>query len=188
MTNLQSSRLSYTNARNTVNNLVKKRKSLYYRHKLQNANSKDMFDIVSALIKPQEENLPNYVSIEDGCTQFADFFCNKIKRLLITLDGESICTEETSLCTEPLLAFRECNVKEVVQLIKATSKTCALDPLPSSVLSQCVDALAPLITNIINMSIAQSDIPELLKESVVRPLLKKPSLDVDVLSNYKHSQ
>ena len=118
------------------------------------------------LIKPQEENLPNFVSIEDGCTQFADFFSNKIKRLLITLDGESICTEDTSLCTEPLLAFRECNVKEVVQLIKATSKTCALDPLPSSVLSQCVDALAPLITNIINMSIAQSDIPELLKESV----------------------
>ena len=62
MTNLQSSRLSYTNARNTVNNLVKKKKSLYYRHKLQNANSKDMFGIVSALIKPQEENLPNFVS------------------------------------------------------------------------------------------------------------------------------
>ena len=117
--------------------------------------------------------------------QFADFFSNKIKRLLITLDGDSICTEETSLCTEPLLAFRECNAKEVVQLIKATSKTCALDPLPSSVLSQCVDALAPLITNKINMSIAQSDIPELLKESVVRPPLKKPSLDVDVLSNYR---
>ena len=35
------------------------------------------------------------------------------------------------------------------------------------------------------MSIAQSDIPELLKESVVCPLLKKPSLDVDVLSNYR---
>ena len=39
----------------------------------------DMFGIVSALIKPQEENLPNFVSIEDGCTQFADFFSNKIK-------------------------------------------------------------------------------------------------------------
>ena len=144
-----------------------------------------MFGIVSALIKPQEENLPNFVSIEDGCTQFADFFSNKIKRLLITLDRDSICTEETSLCTEPLLAFRECNVKEVVQLIKTTSKTCALDPLPSSVLSQYIEALAPLITNIINMSITQSDIPELLKEAVVRPLLKKPSLYVDVLSNYR---
>ena len=54
-----------------------------------------MFGIVSALIKPQEENLPNFLSIEDGCTQFADFFSNKIKRLLITLDRESICTEET---------------------------------------------------------------------------------------------
>ena len=108
-----------------------------------------------------------------------------IKRLLITLDRDSICTEETSLCTEPLIDFRECNVKEVVQLIKATSKTCALDSLPSSVLSQCAYALAPLIINIINMSITQSDIPELLKEAVVHPLLKKPSLDVDVLSNYR---
>ena len=74
MTNLQSSRLSYTNARNNVNNPVKKKKSLYYRHRLQNANSKDMFGTVSAFIKPQENNLPNFVSIEDGCTQFADFF------------------------------------------------------------------------------------------------------------------
>ena len=72
-----------------------------------------------------------------------------------------------------------------MQLINATSKTCALDPLPSSVLSQCIDALAPLITNIINISSTQSDIPELLNEAVVRPLLKKPSLDVDVLSNYR---
>ena len=58
-------------------------------------------------------------------------------------------------------------------------------PLPSSVLSQCIVALAPLITNIINMSITQSDIPELLKEAVARPLLKKHLLDVDVLSNYR---
>ena len=72
-----------------------------------------------------------------------------------------------------------------MQLIKTASKTCALDPLPSSVPSQCIEALAPLITNIINMSITQSDIPELLKEAVVRPLLRKPSLDVDVLSNYR---
>ena len=34
------------------------------------------------------------------------------------------------------------------------------------------------------MSITQSNIPELLKEAVVRLLLKKPSLDVDILSNY----
>ena len=70
-----------------------------------------------------------------------------------------------------------------MQLIKNTSKTCVLDPLPSSVLSQCIEELSPLITNIINVSITQSDIPELLKEAVVRPLLNKPSLDVDILSN-----
>ena len=44
-----------------------------------------MLGIVSALIKPQEENLPTFVSIEDGCTQFADFFSNTIKRLLMLL-------------------------------------------------------------------------------------------------------
>ena len=45
--------------------------------------------------------------------------------------------------------------------------------------------LAPFITQIINMSISHGQVPILLKEATVRPLLKKTSLDIDVLAHYR---
>ena len=66
-----------------------------------------------------------------------------------------------------------------------TKKTCLLDPLPTSVLQPCFQSLAPAYTHIINMSVSQGKVPASLKEAIVIPLLKKQSLDPDVLSNYR---
>ena len=62
---------------------------------------------------------------------------------------------------------------------------CSLDPLPTSVLQPCIQSLAPAYTHIINMSLSQGKVPAPLKEAIVTPLLKKQSLDPDVLSNYR---
>ena len=35
------------------------------------------------------------------------------------------------------------------------------------------------------MSISHGQVPSLLKEATVRPLLKKPSLDIDILAHYR---
>ena len=59
------------------------------------------------------------------------------------------------------------------------SKSCVLDPLPSSIIKQCTDLLLPTITNIINLSLHDGCMPTCLKSSVLSPLLKK--LDVDFL-------
>ena len=61
----------------------------------------------------------------------------------------------------------------VLELLKSTKKTFELDPLPSSVLNECFHVLAPFITQIINMSISHGQVPIVLKEATVRPLLKK---------------
>ena len=66
-----------------------------------------------------------------------------------------------------------------------TKKTCSLDPLPTSVLQPCFQSLAPAYTHIINMSLFQGKVPASLKEAIVIPLLKKQSLDPDILSNYR---
>ena len=41
-----------------------------------------------------------------------------------------------------------------------------------------------MITDTINASITQSHVPLSMKEAIVRPVLKKSSLDVDTLSSY----
>ena len=71
---LQCARITYNEARNLVNNLIKRTKIQYYRHKVEYADNKDMFGIVNSLIKPTIESLPYFVSTEECCNEFADCF------------------------------------------------------------------------------------------------------------------
>ena len=64
-------------------------------------------------------------------------------------------------------------------------KTCELDPLHRVVFSGCIEKLLPTITDIINMSLLSGSFPDPLKSAVVRPLLKKPTLDPNELKNYR---
>ena len=45
--------------------------------------------------------------------------------------------------------------------------------------------LLPVITRIINMSLAFGHVPASMKTALVTPLIKKPSLDKEVLQNYQ---
>ena len=92
---------------------------------------------------------------------------------------------ETPLYIKTMDSFTHTNSINVLTLLKLTKKTCDLDPLPSTVLTECFDVLSPFITQIINMSISQGQVPSLLKEATVRPLLKKPSLDINILAHYR---
>ncbi|CAC5421612.1 unnamed protein product [Mytilus coruscus] len=58
-------------------------------------------------------------------------------------------------------------------------------PLPTKLLKPCVDHLLPSITDIVNTSLSEQCVPLSFKQAVVRPLLKKPSLDKEVLKNYR---
>jgi len=45
--------------------------------------------------------------------------------------------------------------------------------------------LVPTITNIVNLSLISGQFHPTFKESVISPLLKKPTLDKEELSNYR---
>ena len=48
----------------------------------------------------------------------------------------------------------------------------------------CIDVIAPVITRIVIFSLSSGIFPKELKSTVVKPLLKKPSLDSTDLKNY----
>ncbi len=48
-----------------------------------------------------------------------------------------------------------------------------------------MNSLVDTITNIVNRSLKDSNVPKSFKEAVVRPLLKKPGLDNEILKNYR---
>ena len=153
---------------------------------MQNEDNKHMFTIVNSLISPQKENIPYFSSIQEGCSRFSEHFTNKIELLLSKIDNtQHALSAETTLYIKTMDSFTHTNSINVLTLLKLTKKTCDLDPLPSTVLTECFDVLAPFITQIINMSISQGQVPSLLKEATVRPLLKKPSLDINILAHYR---
>ena len=51
----------------------------------------------------------------------------------------------------------------------------------SSKESPSVDAISPVITAIVNESLNSGEFPSALKQLLIRPVLKKPDLDKDVL-------
>ena len=65
------------------------------------------------------------------------------------------------------------------------SSTCLLDPIPTKLLKQLLSVKGTPLLNIVNASLVCGHIPQTLKLAVIKPLIKKSNLDVNVLSNYK---
>jgi hypothetical protein len=70
-------------------------------------------------------------------------------------------------------------------IFAAPTKSCELDPLPTKLLKPCLDHVFPSITDIVNKSLYEQCVPASFKQAIVRPLLKKPNLDKEMLKNYR---
>ena len=74
----------------------------------------------------------------------------------------------------------------VVWLISSSpSKSCSLDPIPTSILKLCFDELTPVLTLIVNTSLEFADFSPELKRAFILPLLKKAIRDCEILKNFR---
>ena len=123
-----------------------------------------------------------------------DFFVQKIDRIRSEIAVGRSAIESTTIseavqcfsCETKLQSFKSLTNNEVFKLIKSgTIKSCSLDPLPASIMAKCCHALLPMLTRIINLSLATGEMPEDLKCAMLRPLLKKPTADHKVFANFR---
>ena len=71
-------------------------------------------------------------------------------------------------------------------MIKSSKPTsCALDPIPTPLMLECLHDIMPTLTHIINTSILSGQFLTNMKTAIVKPLLKKCSLDINKLDNYR---
>uniref|UniRef100_A0A803T8P4 Reverse transcriptase domain-containing protein n=1 Tax=Anolis carolinensis TaxID=28377 RepID=A0A803T8P4_ANOCA len=75
------------------------------------------------------------------------------------------------------------DVEGILGAVRAT--TCASDPCPSWLIKLASGGLANWFVGIINASLDQELSPSTLKQALVKPILKKASLDPSVLNNYR---
>lgn len=73
---------------------------------------------------------------------------------------------------------------EIRSLLKdMAAKHCPSDPSPTWLVKQCLSPLARVYARIVNLSQQGCEVPAHSKVALVRPLLKKPGLDRDILQN-----
>ncbi|MCG8430354.1 MAG: reverse transcriptase family protein, partial [Candidatus Omnitrophica bacterium] len=151
--------------------------------------SKDLFNVVNELLGKQRSSpLPDHSDPVELANNFSDFFMSKISKIRDKLDQQQVGEVQELPCANvpELDCFRPTTKEEVKKLVLSLPpKSCALDPIPTSLLKRCIDTLAPVLVTIINKSLEQGHFPASLKYALVKPLLKKPSLDCNVMANYR---
>ena len=89
-------------------------------------------------------------------------------------------------CSSSWTCFDPVTDDEIHRIIKKSpTKGCGLDPLPTWMVKEAATQLAPTIRKIVNSSMESGSVPDSMKIAIITPLIKKPSLDPEVLSNYR---
>ena len=110
---------------------------------------------------------------------------SRLHECMTTFDNLSL-HNYTEFSGDFLCLFNSVSSEHVKKIISRSKKSfCELDMLPEKMFLECNDILLPYITDIFNQSISNGLFPSDFKDSVVIPLLKKPSLDCNILKNYR---
>ena len=195
---LPADRERYVFQNSVVNNMIVSAKQDYYSTKIHenSGNTGILFKTVEKLLN---SNLAQrFRSGTDNLSEsFVDFFANKIVRIPNNLDTFSRipndspvtpCSTKTESCFTCLF-FSEFRLVDEVLIFgyvnNLCTKSCALDPIPSSVFQQCQHRLIPIITRIVNLTLQGGQVPDRFKVGVIKPLLKKSGADHENFSLLK---
>ncbi|KAF7247270.1 Netrin receptor UNC5B [Varanus komodoensis] len=150
----------------------------------------ELFRVVQGLVHPgpKEELIP---PSKARCDDFAEHFREKIAQIRHELDStidSEVLRETPTLPSGPELLdefqlLRPDDVDKVLGRVRPT--TCLLDPCPSWLIKDSKHGIGTWILEVVNASLREGRVPAPLKEAVVRPVLKKASLDPGMAANYR---
>lgn len=83
-----------------------------------------------------------------------------------------------------IVLVTENHVRDIINL---PQKSCALDPVPTTILTQCLDTLIPVITDIINHFLFYGLCLSLFQHATATPLLQKCNLEPNDIRTTAHS-
>ena len=153
---------------------------------------KRLANIVQGVLGRQQSSssLPRHVETQDLVEDFSAFFQAKVTNIRNTFGNVDTSISLPSVNHETadgqLKRLSATNDAEIIKLVKdSPNKTCSLDSVPTWIVKECIEILAPALTSLVNTSISEADFPPELKHALVTPILKKNNLDKDNLNNYR---
>ena len=177
-----ASRLEYCRRADTV-------KADFHRCRIDKASVKDLFTIIDELIgskKIRTSIKPTTIPIDALPDRFLNFFNDKVSKLLngTIAVRDSGTTVDTS--NQSISEFAPVTEDKIVKLIgQLPCKSCTLDILPTRLIKDCIIQLSPFITRLFNYSLTSGVVPNSFKLAIIKPLIKKQSLDHNLLSSYR---
>ena len=96
-----------------------------------------------------------------------------------------LCYDILLGCGVYLDSFSSTSFSEVLDIMLASKSSSPFDPLLLSLFHKLAFILTLFIFNIINIYLHSGIVPSSLKHAIIKPILKKPGLDIECLSNYR---
>ena len=141
------------------------------------------------IVNPYNDSLPNYLVAHSKLLSqlpllFDKHFNDKLSITLSTLPTPVIPTTPITFPFS-LEKLESPPLDQIISLIKSTSSTSSLDPLPLPIIKQITNTVATPLHQIIGGSLSSGSVPPDFKKAVITPILKKSHLDSLSPSNYR---
>ncbi|XP_041481800.1 uncharacterized protein LOC121428971 [Lytechinus variegatus] len=165
--------------KNLVNSMLMMAKRSHYVGLVDDcgSDSRKLFSLANRLLNRKKSTpLPRHTDSHVMAETFIQFFQAKVRTICDTLHPDESCPQPfTATLLETLHPTNPDEIQSILR--KIPPKSCQLDPIPTILLKECCTTFAPIISQIVNLSIDQAEVPTCLKVAYITPLLKKSSLD-----------
>eukprot|EP00918_Siedleckia_nematoides_P064389 GHVU01140017.1.p1 GENE.GHVU01140017.1~~GHVU01140017.1.p1 ORF type:complete len:519 (-),score=24.55 GHVU01140017.1:616-2172(-) len=141
--------------------------------------------------KNKESPMPLQIPPDQLPDRFINYFSKKVAAIESGIiqeqhDSNIELQPEHPFSGTQLSRFDLVSTEELRSIImKSPTKSCDMDPLPTWLLKASLDVLTEPLVEIVNTCLSTSEVPAVLKQATITPLLKKPSLDREILKNYR---
>ncbi len=182
---------NFKHAKNTYVSALNQAHCDHYESEIIGAkgNQRKLYSIIQELASVNKDNpLPDYTCIKELADQFGDFFIRKIEDIRSDIESQECSfhiTDDQSVPDSTFSSFKLLSEEEVRKLVFGSKSTsCDLDPIPTSLLKDCIDTILPVLTKMVNISLQTGIFPEEWKLALVIPLIKQHGLEL-ILKNYR---
>ena len=186
---LQSNWTAFTKLRNKYTYTLRLKKTSVIKDKITTCanDSHQLHKLISNLTtKDSETQWPWHDSKQDLVDRFTNYFEEKILLLRKRFEGIPPYNPQGTVVPELMKFVPMTQQQELKTLNQLKTKSCELDTMPTHIFKQIAPNIAGLsyITKIVNLSLGDGDFCRSWKVAVVRPLLKKLSLEL-INPNYR---
>ena len=206
------SRIAWQNSAKMYKKALDNARATYYSTLIEENknNHRFLFDTLAKLTKSRDSTDPR-IPVTLSSNDFMTFFNNKINTIRDSIDGLLLSVPTDSVDDLPLPvqqpalgvvvgpglgmpvtpppfldSFSPIELSEFTSIITSSKPTtCSLDPVPTRLLKEVLTPVGTSLLNTINLSLVSGYVPQAFKVAVIKPLLKKPTLDPGILANYR---